>query len=207
MGDTFAVWCYWGKVAVPKLLEMLALQGTIVTADALHCQRAIGAQIVGQDGDYALALKANQSAMYDDVKLFFDDPECEAIPGPSLVETGRGRIETRTATVSTDIGWLDKNWLHWRLDVVMNEGPGQNQTWPWPPQPRGASPHGSQRNAKRRLQRLASRKIQTSRMGRSLPHTTTRHLLKCDCPGGQLRTPSIVCDTWISPTHRINSFH
>jgi len=43
--------------AVPKLLKLLTLQGSIVTADALNCQRAIAEQIVEQQGDYALALK------------------------------------------------------------------------------------------------------------------------------------------------------
>ena len=43
--------------AVPKLLAMLSLKGTIVTVDALNCQRAIAQQIVDQGGDYALALK------------------------------------------------------------------------------------------------------------------------------------------------------
>jgi len=95
--------------AVPKLLRMLALKDTIVTADALHCQRAIAEQIVEQGGDYALALKSNQNAMYEDVKLFFDDPECEASVGAPLVETSRGRIETRTASVSNDIGWLQRS--------------------------------------------------------------------------------------------------
>ena len=46
--------------AVPKLLEMLSLKGTIVTVDALNCQRDIAQQIVDQGGDYALALKGNQ---------------------------------------------------------------------------------------------------------------------------------------------------
>jgi hypothetical protein len=41
--------------AVPRLLRMLALKGTIVTADALNCRRAIAAQIVKQKGDYTLA--------------------------------------------------------------------------------------------------------------------------------------------------------
>ncbi len=39
---------------------MLKLKGTIVTADALNCQRAIAQQIVEQGGDFALALKGNQ---------------------------------------------------------------------------------------------------------------------------------------------------
>jgi len=43
--------------AVPKLLKLLTLQGAIVTADALNCQRAIAEQIVEQQGDYVLALK------------------------------------------------------------------------------------------------------------------------------------------------------
>jgi predicted transposase YbfD/YdcC len=40
---------------------MLSLKDTIVTVDALNCQRAIARQIVDQGGDYALALKANQA--------------------------------------------------------------------------------------------------------------------------------------------------
>jgi hypothetical protein len=42
--------------AVPALLKMLSLKDTIVTVDALNCQRAIASQIVAQGGDYALAL-------------------------------------------------------------------------------------------------------------------------------------------------------
>ena len=49
--------------AVPKLLKMLSLKGTIVTVDALNCQRAIAGQIVEKDGNYALALKANQPGL------------------------------------------------------------------------------------------------------------------------------------------------
>ncbi|MGO9740811.1 MAG: ISAs1 family transposase [Roseiarcus sp.] len=91
--------------AVPKLLEMLSLKGTIVTVDALNCQRSIADQIVRQGGDYALALKGNQGSLHDDVRLHLDDPECEAATSKPDVDAGHGRIETRTATVSTDIGW------------------------------------------------------------------------------------------------------
>jgi predicted transposase YbfD/YdcC len=47
--------------AVPKLLAMRSLKGTIVTAVALNCQRAIAQQIVDQGGDCALALKGNRA--------------------------------------------------------------------------------------------------------------------------------------------------
>ena len=92
--------------AVPKLLEMLTLKGTIVTADALNCQRSIARQIVDQDGDYALALKGNQGTLHDDVVMFLDDPASKTVSAAPVVDSGHGRIETRTATVSTDIEWL-----------------------------------------------------------------------------------------------------
>jgi predicted transposase YbfD/YdcC len=91
-----------------KLLALLTLKGTIVTADALNCQRSIAQQIVDQKGDYALALKGNQGTLHDDVVLLLDDPECAANTAAPVVEGDHGRIETRTATVSTEIGWLQK---------------------------------------------------------------------------------------------------
>src|SRR6202051_3967832 len=94
--------------AVPKLLEMLTLKGAIVTADALNCQRSIAGQIVEQEGDYALALKGNQGTLYDDVRLLLDDPESKVSTGAPVVEGDHGRVETRTATGSTEIGWLQE---------------------------------------------------------------------------------------------------
>ena len=94
--------------ALPRLLGMLALKGTIVTADALNCQRAIAGQIVEQKGDYALALKGNQGTLYDDVVLLLEDPELKASTAAPVVEADHGRIETRTAMVSTEIDWLQK---------------------------------------------------------------------------------------------------
>ncbi len=94
--------------AVPRLLSMLALKGTIVTADALNCQRAIAGQIVEQKGDYALALKGHQCTLFDDVVLLLDDPELKVSAAAPVVEADHGRIETRSATVSTEIDWLQK---------------------------------------------------------------------------------------------------
>ena len=98
--------------AVPKPLEMLSLKGTIVTADALNCQRAIAQQIVDQGGDFVLALKGNQGSLHDDVSTFLDDPACKATESNTTIDADHGRIETRTATVSTDIAWLQEV-HHW----------------------------------------------------------------------------------------------
>ena len=95
--------------AVPKLLEMLSLKGTIVTADALNCQRAIAQQIVNQGGDYALPVKGNQATMYDDVTRFLNDPERTPGDTAKTVDADHGRIETRVAEVCTDIVWLQED--------------------------------------------------------------------------------------------------
>lgn len=78
--------------AVPKLLEMLDLQATVVTADAMRCQRRIAQQVVEQGGDYALALKGNQGSLRDDVKLFLDDPATPAARA-AQVSKGHGRVK------------------------------------------------------------------------------------------------------------------
>ena len=95
--------------AVPKLLEMLSLKGCIVTVDALNCQRDIARQIVDQGGDYALALKGNQGTLHDDVRRFLDDPDAEKITAPPAVDGDHGRIETRIASISTAIDWLQED--------------------------------------------------------------------------------------------------
>jgi predicted transposase YbfD/YdcC len=94
--------------AVPNLLEMLSLKGTIVTTDALNCQRAIAQKIIDKGGDYALALKGNQGTLHDDVRRFLNDPQSGATISKPSVDADHGRVETRTATVSTNIGWLQE---------------------------------------------------------------------------------------------------
>src|SRR5487761_2100499 len=198
--------------AVPKLLKLLTLQGAIVTADALNCQRAIAEQIVEQQGDYALALKANQGTLHEDVVLLLDDPELKASRTAPLVEADHGRIETRTATVSTDIGWLQKHHrnrilpaqfetdtraiqrgcastLEHRKQPPLAVGRGNERgSGPHPsrkrsPQSRRAAAHGHQCHAKRRFQRFTPRKTQTRRMERGLPQPAIGDVLKCVCPG------------------------
>ena len=49
--------------AIPKLLEMLELEGALITIDAMGCQKKIAQQIIDQGGDYVLALKGNQGKL------------------------------------------------------------------------------------------------------------------------------------------------
>ncbi len=69
--------------------------------------------------------------MHDDVVRFLDDPESKVRTAKPAVDADHGRIETRTATVSTDINWLQED-HHWpglaAIGKVMRirGNPGQN---------------------------------------------------------------------------------
>jgi len=96
------------SAAVLKLLAFLSLRGTIVTTDALNCQRDIAREIVERGGDYALALKGNHRALHADVSLLFEDPKWESGDKHSTVDSDHGRIETRTSMVCSEIEGLQK---------------------------------------------------------------------------------------------------
>jgi predicted transposase YbfD/YdcC len=59
--------------AIPALLQLLELEGCIVTIDAIGCQTKIIEQIVNKGADYVVALKENQGHLYEDVELAFKD--------------------------------------------------------------------------------------------------------------------------------------
>ena len=61
--------------AIPKLLEAINTKGHIVTTDAMGCQTEIVKLIRKKHADYVLALKGNQGALYNDVRLYFDDSD------------------------------------------------------------------------------------------------------------------------------------
>ena len=57
-------------VAIPALLDLLAIEGAILTIDAMGCQRAIAQKIIDKKADYVLALKGNQGTLCEDVEVF-----------------------------------------------------------------------------------------------------------------------------------------
>jgi predicted transposase YbfD/YdcC len=91
-------------VAVPALLEQLDVSGCLVTADALNCQVKTAQRVLDKQGDYLLALKENQPALWSDVTLLFDDlvaSHNRAYPFhyDKSVNNGHGRIEIRQVWV------------------------------------------------------------------------------------------------------------
>ena len=98
-------------VAIPKLLDLLVIEGATVTIDAMGCQRKIARKIIDKGADYVLALKANQGSLRDDVELFFTEQTARdfadsAVKRHETLEKSHGRIETRITTVTDDIAWL-----------------------------------------------------------------------------------------------------
>ena len=93
--------------ALPALLEMLDIEGTVVTADTMHKQRDAAELTAGKGGDYVLALKGNQGSLHKDAKAWLKDPgNAGKMLWHQEAGCGHGRDETRTATVCHDIGPL-----------------------------------------------------------------------------------------------------
>jgi predicted transposase YbfD/YdcC len=98
-------------VAIPALLDMMAIEGAVVTIDAIGCQRDIAEKIIAKKADYILALKGNQGTLRADAELFANEQKsrgfAEAVVSThETVDADHGRIETRNYTVIHDVGWL-----------------------------------------------------------------------------------------------------
>ena len=83
--------------AIPQLLDMLYLEGAIVTIDAMGAQKDIAQKIVNCKADYILAVKGNQEALLEDVQVRCSTakPDAESID----IDKGHGRIEERLCQV------------------------------------------------------------------------------------------------------------
>ena len=92
----------------PQALKKVEISQKIITADALHTQKALSAQIIGQGGDYVFPVKENQLRLYQNIQQLFA-PEYPK-PGFGKIQTdflsaqkvnkGHGRFETRIMTTS-----------------------------------------------------------------------------------------------------------
>jgi predicted transposase YbfD/YdcC len=96
-------------VVAPKLLKCLDLEGRIVTGDAMFAQRKLSIQIAEAGGDYIWTVKANQASLLGDIVRLFEPASCPAGTSPmhndfrtaKTIDTGHGRVETRTITTSS----------------------------------------------------------------------------------------------------------
>ena len=92
--------------AVQSLIRMLCIEGALVVADALNCQKKTAQAIIEGHGDYLLSAKGNQPDLHSDIKLFFET-ESGGLEKFVKSEKGHGRVETRTAWVTHETGWYE----------------------------------------------------------------------------------------------------
>jgi predicted transposase YbfD/YdcC len=97
--------------AIPKLLELLDIQGAVVTIDAMGCQKKIAEKIIEGGGDYLLQLKGNQESLHQRIKATLDEQmlwKFRHLPAQCAesVDGGHGRIETRRLWCTNQIDWL-----------------------------------------------------------------------------------------------------
>ncbi|NES69844.1 MAG: ISAs1 family transposase [Okeania sp. SIO2D1] len=86
--------------AIPALLELLDLSGSIITIDAMGTQTDIAEKIVENKADYVLALKANHPTLYHQVSQWFEKAQANSFEGIDVsydrrVEKGHHRTEIR----------------------------------------------------------------------------------------------------------------
>ena len=84
-------------VAIPQILDVLDIEGSIITVDAPGTQTKIARKIVENGGDYILAVKGNQGGLQEEVET--TRARNRPISDTVTVEKGRGRIETRRCEV------------------------------------------------------------------------------------------------------------
>jgi predicted transposase YbfD/YdcC len=86
--------------AIPGLLELLDIAGSIITIDAMGTQTEIANKIIEKKGDYALALKANHPTFYNLVQQWFETAQAQNfhlvdVSYTKHIETGHHRREIR----------------------------------------------------------------------------------------------------------------
>ena len=115
--------------AIEKLLELLELDGAVVTIDALGCQKEIARQILDAHGHYLLQVKDNQPALREKLQALFKEAKLERFAGwehDYFTETdgGHDRLETRRLWVCWEVSLLGK-----LAEAPGNSSPGPQQ-WP-----------------------------------------------------------------------------
>ncbi len=93
--------------ALPVLLQALALEGCIVTVDAMGCQTEVARLVIERGADYVLAVKGNQPWLAEDVAEFFTEAQATAFADvvhttDRTVDKDHGRLEIRRVWASDD---------------------------------------------------------------------------------------------------------
>ena len=94
--------------AIPEALDALDIKGTVVTIDAMGCQKEIAKKITDKGADYIFGLKENQPTLYSAVEKLFQCPQDKITPIDVAFtqEKGHGRDELRVCRVIQDLSLI-----------------------------------------------------------------------------------------------------
>ena len=113
--------------AIPRLLELLRIEGCLVTIDAMGCQKEIASKIVDRGADYMLAVKDNQPTLSATISAIFEealrDPDFPTSANHSTTtEKAHGRTEVRrcwTMDIDSECGAPFDEWTNVRSIVLV----------------------------------------------------------------------------------------
>lgn len=119
--------------ALPELLDLLDIEGAIITADALLCQQDIARKIIEMKGHYVLALKGNQKKLREAAAAIFQDTSIDQgrFDIFSTQEKSHGRKESRdyitcsgpeVVQIGQDLGWPGLQTIAMAISIRI--GPG-----------------------------------------------------------------------------------
>lgn len=119
--------------AIPELIQLLDIEGKIITIDAIGTQEEICNLITSKEkkGEYILKVKDNQKDLKDDIKTYFDlaikREDTDIIIWDTDYEKDHGRIEKRIYYLSYEVNCIE-NKNKWksvkaigRIDVLRIE--------------------------------------------------------------------------------------
>ena len=90
--------------AVRKLIELLEIEGCVVVADALNCQKETAQTIIAANADYLLNVKDNHPTLKNDIEALVQDEVLrKSMDTFTTMEKQRGRTEQRIAFSTCDI--------------------------------------------------------------------------------------------------------
>ena len=107
--------------AIRELLDILDIDGQIITIDAMGCQREICQKIIEKNADYVISLKGNQGTLHKDIKAYFSNEALPITHEWEEIDKGHGRLEQRKCKTIDDIDWLQNHhqWPHLKSVAVV----------------------------------------------------------------------------------------
>jgi predicted transposase YbfD/YdcC len=100
--------------AIPELLGVLSLKDSLVSIDAMECQKDIAEKIVAKEGDYLLTVNDNQSALKGAIEATFSLRKQQAYIKPKIdfheqIQSNRDREEVRGCWTTISLSKFEKS--------------------------------------------------------------------------------------------------